>query len=163
MTKERFVFVLFMLVSLILPHSAFSASVDFSGENPTYTNSRYGFTISLPAGAYKAEESSDGEDITIKDGKGFTLFAYGTNSFVIFERSFTDAVLEIRKEFDSVVDTITKPKENTFIVTGLKGSNLIHVKCILGPKHANVLRITHGKSVHETYKNLCTTALDSFK
>ncbi len=163
MTKEHFVFVLFMLVSLTLPCTAFSASVNFSGENPSYTNARYGFSVSLPAGNYKAEENDDGEGIAIKDGKGFTLLAYGTNSFIIFERSFTDAVLEIRKEFDSVVETITKPEENIFIVTGLKGGNLIHIKCILGPKHANVLRITHGKSAHETYKKLCTTALDTFK
>ncbi len=163
MTKGNFIFMLFMLVSLGLPSFALSAAVTLDASNPSYTNERYGFSVSLPPGNYKAKESSDGDGVTIRDGKGFTLYAYGTKSFVVFEKSFNDAVFDIKKEFDSIVETVTQPENNTFFVTGLKGSNLIHVKCILGEHHANILRITHGKSVHDEYEPVCTKALDSFK
>ncbi len=163
MKKRLFICLLGLLVSLSAPGilSTYAAEKADSTQNFNYSHDGYGLSVSLPPGDYKTKDTDDG--FSIKDGKGFTLLTYTTTSFAVFEKSFEDAVLDMHKELDTVSETITKPEENTFYISGLKHNNLIHIKCILGPEYAKILRITHGKSAHEQYKELCIAARDSFK
>ncbi len=163
MKKSICVCLLGLTVSLFSAPAQSAQNIEAAQESPTYSNELYGFSLSLPPGKYKAKHNKDGEGFSVKDGKGFTLLAYGTKSFAVFEKSFAQVVQDMHKEFDTVTEVITFPESNTFHISGLKNNNLIHIKCILYPEYAKVLRITHGKSAHEHYTNLCTTAMKTFK
>ncbi len=136
--------------------------ITLSDKDPSYMNARYGFSFSLPPGEYTSTEAENSDGVTIKDGKGFTLLAYGTRSYVVLEKTLQDALQEITNELDSVSDKQVHADKKMFEVTGLKGGNLLHIKCIFKDDHARILRITHGQSAHEMYKELCTTAQRTF-
>ncbi len=142
---------------------SFSKEITLSATPPSYMNVRYDFSFSLPAGDYSVVEAENSDGVTVKDGKGFTLLAYGTRIFVVLEKNFTTAFKEMADELDTITKEVVHPELKTFEITGLKGNNLIHIKCIFGEKHANILRITHGKSAHQQYKEFCETALKTFK
>ncbi len=154
---------LFALICLSFSTLAFGGEISLSETEPHYINARYGFAFILPPGKYSAVESENNDGVTIKDGKGFTLLAYGTRSYHVLEKSFHDAIKEVEKEFTQVSDKKVDTSKKTFEITGLKGANLIHVKCFFKDGHANVLRITHGQSAHDQYKELCTSALTTFR
>ncbi len=163
MKKVSLFIAIFVLTGFAYTFHAHSAEVLLSEDKPFYHNARYDFSLELPPGKYMASESENSDGITIKDGKGFTLLAYGTRSYYVLEETFADAIRKTESEFDTVTDKKIDSDQKTFEITGLKGGNLIHIKCYFKEKHANFLRITHGQSAHDTYTNLCNTALKTFK
>ncbi len=161
---KAFCFLAIMLFSCTgIVSQSFSREITLSATPPSYMNVRYGFSFSLPAGDYSVVEAENSDGVTIKDGKGFTLLAYGTRSFVVFEKSFNTAFKEIADELDTVTKEVVQPELKIFEITGLKNNNVIHIKCLFGEKHASILRITHGKSAHQFYKDFCETALKTFQ
>ena len=60
--------------------------------NASYANQRYGFSLSWPAGHYSVREADNGDGITVTDGRGLELRAWGSNSPGALDERLSDVL-----------------------------------------------------------------------
>ena len=108
--------------SIALLFLALSPRLALAAGDASYANLRYGFSLSWPAGDYAVREADNGDGITVTDGQGLELRAWGSNSPGVLNESFSD-VLKAQKQ---AVLGIAIPGEYRLVLPapGLKGADL---------------------------------------
>ncbi|MDO5674405.1 MAG: hypothetical protein Q4G66_05750 [bacterium] len=66
----------------------------FDSAAPHYANARYGFSLSLPPGEYQAKISDNGDGLSVEDGRGLLLRAYGTKCPGVLGQGFEEVLAE---------------------------------------------------------------------
>ena len=141
----------------------FAESVMLDAQSPQYANARYGFSLSLAPGSYEAEEAQNGDGITVRDGQGLTLLAYGTRGPGVLGQSFSQVLAEQEKSFGSVTYRRVAPRESWFVLSGYAGGEIRYVKCLYSGYVTLFLEIRYPKELKERYGALVRTASKTFR
>lgn len=130
---------------------------------PSYANSRYGFSLQWLPGKYSVVESDNGDGITVKDGKGLTMLAYGGMDPATFELSIEDAMSEARESLKQVTYEKLDRKGCWFALSGYAGDGKIrYIKCFYGPSECYTLEFTYPAKARAEYDKFVEFAVRHF-
>lgn len=115
-----------------------------------YYNDRFGFSLTWLPENCSMQESENGDGATILDNQGFTLLAYGTNSYSVMNQSMDDALNELSQGLYVTYKNINKEK-GCFVVSGSANDEIIYIKCFFSENSASIIRISYPKSKAQVY------------
>ena len=124
-----------------------------------YCNERYGFCVKYPNYFKLKPSPENGDGQEFYDGKGFSMSVSGINN-VTNDNLITEMNSQ-RKNFDNITYQINK--NNWFVLSGYKGSNIVYLKTYVGRSSVNHLYIQFPSSQKNEYDNIVTNISKSFK
>jgi len=130
-----------------------------SQEYVEYCNERYGFCVNYPSNLKKERPPDNGDGQRFKDGKGFLMIVSGTNNAL--DDNLKTEMASQSKDFDKI--TYQTYKNNWFVLSGYKGSNIVYLKTYVGRSSINHLYIQFPSSQKNEYDNIVTIISRSFK
>lgn len=118
-----------------------------NADAPRYSNGRYGFSITLPAGQWEVVEADNGDGITAKDDesdpKSREIRVWGTRSYSVLGQDFAAALAEAEGDFASIARREADAAAGHFTLAGTaKTGGLLYVRCFFDKEVANIARIT---------------------
>ena len=129
---------------------------------PFYDNRRFEFSLSRLPENCTMQESDNGDGVTMRDQGGFTLLAYGTNSYLVMEQSMEDALAELSSGLKVTYKHIDKAK-NWFVVSGIAGEEIVYLKCFFGYPAARILRMSYPKHKAHAYAPQVEKVVQGFR
>lgn len=161
---KQFISLFVVLLGFCLSlQTAQSEEIRINGNSPRYVNDRYGFSLSWTPGVYKAVEAENGDGITVHDKGNLTMRAYGTKSYAVMGQSMEDAMTEFAQKMDTVTYRKMDKQAGWFALSGMKGRDIVYVKCLFGDEDAKVLEVIYPKSAKSDYDALVGMAAKTFK
>ncbi|MFB5190725.1 hypothetical protein [Alicyclobacillus fastidiosus] len=132
-----------------------SSSVDYV----SYTNPRFGFSLSVPAAYQKGQTPADG------DGQGWS-----TNNNSMTVRAFAQYNVE-HTTVKSMAASLTANEQVTYqqsgsnwcVVSGYQGSNIVYQKVYVGRTNLYELQIQYPKSEQSQYGGVTSAIANSFQ
>ena len=125
-------------------------------------NRRFEFSLSRLPENCTMQESDNGDGVTMRDETGFTLLAYGTNSYLVMDQSLEDALAELSSGLKVTYKRIDKEKR-WFVVSGLAGDEIIYIKCFFGYPAARILRMSYPKHKAQAYAPQVEKVVQGFR
>lgn len=129
---------------------------------PRYDNRRFAFSLSRLPENCTMQESDNGDGVTMRDQGGFSLLAYGTNSYLVMEQSMEDALAELSSGLKVTYKHIDKAK-NWFVVSGIAGEEIVYLKCFFGYPAARILRMSYPKHKAHAYAPQVEKVVQGFR
>ena len=129
---------------------------------PRYDNRRFAFSLSRLPENCTMQESDNGDGVTMRDQAGFTLLAYGTNSYLVMGQSMEEALAELSSGLKVTYKHIDK-ENNWFVVSGMAGDELVHIKCFFGYPAARILRMSYPKHKAQDYAPQVEKVVQGFR
>lgn len=125
----------------------------------TYRNVRYGFSFPEAKGMKSDRLPDNGDGIKLKNGKGFSITAYGSNNVL------TATLMDEENSHSSTMDKVTyrAKGKNWYVVSGLKGSQVIYIKGFVGVGSINTLLLEYPKKDEKAYDLLVTKLSSGFR
>ena len=142
---------------LMTTAEAWGAIKEFS-----YTNSRYGFSLTLPLGYTANTEAENGDGITVTYKGDMTLLAYGTMAPAVL---FTDCKAhyeETQSIFDEVTYARLNEKESWFVVSGYRKGKIGYVKQFVGKTCTYVIEMDYPRDKLREHNAFVKSIVDSF-
>lgn len=130
-----------------------------SQEYVEYCNERYGFCVNYPSNFKKERPPDNGDGQRFNDGKGFLMIVSGINNGL--DDNLKTEMASQSKDFDKI--TYQTYKNNWFVLSGYKGSNILYLKTYVGRSSINHLYIQFPSSQKNEYDNIVTKISKSFK
>lgn len=130
-----------------------------SQEYVEYCNERYGFCVNYPSNLKKERPPDNGDGQRFNDGKGFLMIVSGINNGL--DDNLKTEMASQSKYFDKI--TYQTYKDNWFVLSGYKGSNILYLKTYVGRSSINHLYIQFPSSQKSEYDNVVTKISKSFK
>lgn len=124
-----------------------------------YRNVRYGFSFPEAKGMKSDRLPDNGDGIKLKNGKGFSITAYGSNNVL------TATLMDEANSHSSTMDKVTyrAKGKNWYVVSGLKGSQVIYIKGFVGVGSTNTLMLEYPKKDEKAYDLLVTKLSRGFR
>jgi hypothetical protein len=146
----RFILPLLVLLSMI--------TVAIAQDLARYCNSRFGFCVEYPKylGIEPAPTNNDGR--RFYDPDGFLLIASGINNAL--DETLQTEMLSQKGEFDKV--TYQKVGKNWYVLSGVKGSEILYLKTYVGGGSINHLYIRYPVQMKSTYDKIVDVVSRSF-
>ncbi|WAH36798.1 hypothetical protein [Alicyclobacillus dauci] len=125
----------------------------------SYTNSRYGFSLSVPSTFVKApaSQNGDGQDWYSPDNE-VKIQAFGQ-----FNVNKDTVASELASLSSSMQPTYHQSGANWAVVSGYSGSNIVYDKVFVGSTNLYELQIQYPKSAQSTYGSIVSTIAQSFQ
>lgn len=125
----------------------------------SYTNDRYGFSVSYPSGFRmdKAPENNDGRRLSNRDGA--TITVYGTNN--VLEETVESLDSTLPENFTKV--TYRAKGKNWLAMSGYKGDDILYIKAFVGTGSIDQLRIRHPEALAKKYSGATSRIVASFQ
>ncbi len=127
-----------------------------------YANQRYGFSLSWPAGAYSVREADNGDGITVADGRGLELRAWGSNSPGVLNESLGDILKSQVKAFSKVTYKVVKSGEGWFVLSGIREGRIAWVKFFCGAETLYAVDVSYPASAKQRYDALISSVNRTF-
>ena len=160
-----------MLSSCIRLCAAFSIALLFLALSPrlalaagdaSYANQRYGFSLSWPAGDYAVREADNGDGITVTDGQGLELRAWGSNSPGVLNESFNDVFKAQKQAFSKVTYKAVKAGEGWFVLSGIRNGRIAWVKVFCGAQTLYAVDVSYPANAKARCDKLVGTVNRTF-
>ena len=148
--------------SIALLFLALSPRLALAAGNASYANQRYGFSLSWPAGDYAVREADNGDGITVTDGRGLELRAWGSNAPGVLNQSFNDVLKEQRQAFSKVSYKAVKAGEGWFVLSGIRQGRIAWVKVFCGAETLYAVDVSYPASAKARYDALVGTVNKTF-
>lgn len=146
-----------MRVALCLVLSTFT--VVQAQADSRYRNVRYGFSFPEAKGMKSDRLPDNGDGIKLKNGKGFSITAYGSNN--VLTTTLLDEVNSQSKTMDKV--TYRAKGKNWYVLSGQKGSEVIYIKGFVGVGSINTMILEYPKKDEKAYDLLVTQLSRGFR
>jgi hypothetical protein len=124
-----------------------------------YRNVRYGFSFSIVKGLKSERSPDNGDGIRLKNGKGFSISAYGSNN--VLTATLLDEVKSQSRTLDKV--TYRAKGKNWYVLSGLKGSKVVYIKGFVGDGSINTMLLEYPKNDERAYDALVTQLSRGFR
>jgi hypothetical protein len=123
-----------------------------------YCNARFGFCVEYPAnfGMEPAPTNGDGREFT--DGEGFRLSISGINN--IMHENLKSEMLSQEQNFDTI--SYRTSGNNWYVLSGLKGNEIIYLKTFVGKGSINHLYVSYPSRLKAEYENQVAQISRSF-
>ena len=131
-------------------------------EGSAYTNSRYGFSLTLPPGQLSLVESGNGDGITVAYPNGMTLKAYGTMVPLTFGTDCKAMYEEEKERLDEATYTRLNEKKRWFVVSGYRESTVVYIKMFVGKTSSYALEMSYPLKNVKMFDSFVGTAVGSF-
>jgi len=142
---------------ILLDNVVLTESV-ISQEYVEYCNKRYGFCVKYPSNfkLKSSPENIDGQGFY--DDKGFSMSVSGINNF---GDNLENQIHFQSKNFETI--TYQTKKNNWFVLSGYKSSNILYLKTYVGKSSINNLYIQFPSNQKNEYNDIVTKISKSFK
>jgi hypothetical protein len=123
-----------------------------------YCNERFGFCVEHPAnfGMEPAPTNNDGR--AFYDGEGFRLSVSGINN--IMDETLKSEMLSQEQNFDTI--SYRTSGSNWYVLSGLKGKEIVYLKTFVGKGSINHLYIRYPSGMKAEYESVVTRISRSF-
>lgn len=128
----------------------------------SYVNTRYGFSLSWPAGAYSASEAVNGDGVTVTDSRGLELRAWGSNAPGVLNENLGDALKKQIQTFSKVTYKAVKPAEGWFVLSGMRKGRIAWVKSFCGKERSYTVDVSYPAGARARYDALVGTVNRTF-
>ncbi len=143
-------------------YEAMPGLAEVAGAAPHYSNERFGFSLSWLPGNYNVLEADNGDGVTVRDNKGFTMLAYGTYGYMVMGQKMEDVLIELSHGLDVTYRRINDEK-SWFVVSGFAGEDIVYIKCFLRNDAACIVRMSYPKHKAEFYAPQVEKVMQSFR
>ena len=143
-------------------YEAMPGLAEVAGAAPHYSNNRFGFSLSWLPGNYNVLEADNGDGVTVRDNKGFTMLAYGTYGYMVMGQKMEDVLIELSHGLDVTYRRINDEK-SWFVVSGFAGEDIVYIKCFLRNDAACIVRMSYPKHKAEFYAPQVEKVMQSFR
>ena len=130
--------------------------------NASYANQRYGFSLSWPAGQYSVREADNGDGITVTDGRGLELRAWGSNSPGALDERLSDVLKTQAQTFSKVTYKAAKAGEGWFVLSGIREGKIAWIKVFCGKETLYAVDVSYPANAKKRYDALISTVNKSF-
>ena len=141
--------------SIALLFLALSPRLALAAGDASYANQRYGFSLSWPAGDYAVR-------ITVTDGQGLELRAWGSNSPGVLNESFNDVFKAQKQAFSKVTYKAVKAGEGWFVLSGMREGRIAWVKVFCGAETLYAVDVSYPANAKARYDALVGTVNKTF-
>ena len=139
-------------------------NADPVGAGGTYTNARYGFTVTWPRGDMAVAESDNGDGIVVTDSRrGLELRAWGGRGWSTLGMDLEAGIEETRGWFDTVFLKRVNSQEGSFILSGSAGDDMLHVKGFYTPDAVCLLSVRYARKDGDMLEAFAADVLRSFR
>ena len=131
----------------------------FAQSFASYTNGRYGFSISYPSDFRMdpSPENDDGRRFT--NNQGVSINVFGSNN--VLDGSIQTTLESLKGELDHI--TYRTKGHNWFVISGYKGQEVLYIKVFLGKGASNQVWIQHPKTLTQQFSAATSKIVASFK
>ena len=148
--------------SIALLFLALSPRLALAAGDASYVNQRYGFSLSWPAGDYAVREADNGDGITVTDGQGLELRAWGSNSPGVLNESFNDVLKAQKQAFSKVTYKAVKAGEGWFVLSGIRNGRIAWVKVFCGAQTLYAVDVSYPANAKARCDKLVGTVNRTF-
>ena len=148
--------------SIALLFLALSPRLALAAGDASYVNQRYGFSLSWPAGDYAVREADNGDGITVTDGQGLELRAWGSNSPGVLNESFNEVLKAQKQAFSKVTYKAVKAGEGWFVLSGLRNGRIAWVKVFCGAQTLYAVDVSYPANAKARCDKLVGTVNRTF-
>ncbi len=124
-----------------------------------YCNGRYGFCVAYPRHFEADPEPANGDGRQLHDAKGFSMVVSGINN--VINDSLESEMQSQSKDFDQI--TYQAKGADWFVLSGIKGTDILYRKVYLGPEAINHLWLRYPASQKKEYNPMVTKISRSFR
>jgi hypothetical protein len=128
----------------------------------SYVNQRYGFSLSWPAGDYAVSEAANGDGITVTDGRGLELRAWGSHSPGVLNETLKDILKKQAQAFSKVTYKTVKASEGWFVLSGIREGKVAWVKVFCGKETLYAVDVSYPKKAKARCDALVGTVNKTF-
>jgi hypothetical protein len=145
-----------LLLAFIFLSSLFGLA--FAQSYKKYCNKRFGFCVEYPEdfGMEPAPTNNDGR--AFYDGEGFRMTASGINN--VMDETLKSEMLSQEQNFDSI--SYRTSGNNWYVLSGLKGNEIIYLKTFVGKGSINHLYISYPSRTKADYESIVNRISRSF-
>jgi hypothetical protein len=150
-----------LIFTAIILSLTFTQTISAQTGYKTYSNARFGYSISYPADLLKPQGESDNGDGQIFSGSGAEMRVFGSNMLL------NGSVL---KEFNAIVSehgdgvAYKTYRKNFFVVSALNDGKIFYQKTIAKPNGSFItFMIEYDESKRGAYDKAVTKMVNSFK
>lgn len=148
--------------SIALLFLALSPRLALAAGDASYANQRYGFSLSWPAGHYSVREADNGDGITVTDGRGLELRAWGSNSPGALDERLSDVLKTQAQTFSKVTYKAVKAGEGWFVLSGIREGKIAWIKVFCGKETLYAVDVSYPANAKKRYDALISTVNKSF-
>ena len=141
-----------------------SATLSFAAEakSTAYTNSRYGFSLTLPPGHLSIVEPENGDGVTVTYPNDMVLKAYGSMAPLALSTDCKSMFEEAKGEFSEVTYARLNEKQNWFAVSGYRGENIGYTKQFIGKTSSYAVKMLYPRENVKMFNAFVRAVVDSF-
>jgi hypothetical protein len=123
-----------------------------------YCNGRFGFCVEYPEdfGMEPVPTNNDGR--VFYDGEGFRMSANGIDN--VMDETLKSEMLSQEQNFDTI--SYRTSGNNWYVLSGLKGNEIIYLKTFVGKGAINHLHISYPSRMKAEYESIVTRISRSF-
>ncbi len=140
---------------------AVAGELDLDAEQPFYHNCRYGFSLCLTPGRYSAFESENGDGITVRDGNGLELRAWGSLEQDVFGLTLEDFFKRAAGRGAQYEKVSAAGK--WYVVSGVKDDAIYYEKSYYTDSAVVTMLITYPERTRSRYERFVQDASKGFK
>ena len=123
-----------------------------------YCNSRFGFCVEYPKGLEMEPPPANNDGRRFHDSDGFWMIASGINN--VQDDTLQSEMSSDKDEFDTI--TYEKVGKNWYVLSGMKGSDILYLKTYAGKGSINHLYMEYPAQMKNRYDNAVKAISGSF-
>ena len=124
-----------------------------------YCNARFGFCVDYPVALNVSPAPDNDDGRKFYDHNGFSMIASGM--YDVLENSLKTEMKSDEEDFDTI--TYRKAKNNWYVLSGYKGSNILYIKTYMGKETIYHLYMKYPIKLKKDYDNFVSKVSRSFK
>ena len=142
--------------------SAYAQKIAIDPHAPAYQNARFGFSLSWEPGNYTVIEADNGDGITVTDGKGLLMEAYGALDPRVSDVSREDFFAQATKRPKAAYTRINR-QQGWYVLSYVENGIIYYTKQFYHQDHWPTLHFEYPEAKKQAYAPLVKKAVSSFK